>query len=279
MRFHTFIVICCYLFTLTLCFGDEKSPLEKSEALITELKFYDALVALEPLLTTDQESEDQEKALWIANMLSDRLQRILSDEYLKYYQERKGRGFIKGALVKEWGKIDILNRLGAGFTYFEMAGGFLYHYSFLKRLVELYPNSEWRPAAEYYLIQEGYPIPQDAKNNLKALYAYVKKYEKSGLTEIYKAYLDIAYINHGLWAFLAHPEDDPFGNAAEYSSGDPEKDKELGAVHKAEALKYYAKFILSGFQGKHPDQQAGALANYKELKQNKVRGYSLLVID
>ncbi len=279
MRFWAFFVISFYLFTLPLSFGEDKNPIEKSEALITELKFYDAILALEPLLMTDKKSEEQEKALWIANMLCDRLPKILSDEYLKYYQEHKGRGFIKGDLVKEWGKVDILNQLGAGFTYFEIAGGFLYHYGFLKRLVELYPNSSWRPTAEYYLIQEGSPVPLFAEKTLKALYAYVEKYQKSGLSELYMAYLDIAHINHGLWAFLAHPEDDPFGNAAEYSSGDPEKDKELASVHKAEALKYYAKFILSGFQGRYPDQQAGALANYKELKQNKVRGYSFLVID
>lgn len=279
MKITTFFVISFYLLTLTLSFAEDKSPLEKSEALITELKFYDALLVLKPLLTTDQKSEEQEKALWIANMLSERLEGILSDEYLEYYQERRGRGFIKGGLVKEWGKIDILNRLGAGFTYFEMAGGFLYHYGFLKCLVELYPNSSWCPAAEYYLIQEGFPVPLDAEKTLKALYAYVKTYQKSGLTEVYMAYFDIARINHGLWAFLAHPEDDPFGNAIEYSSGDPEKDKELGAVHKAEALRYYAEFILSGFQGRGPGQRKRTLESYKELKQNTATGYDFLVID
>ncbi|MCE2399737.1 hypothetical protein J4G08_02490 [Candidatus Poribacteria bacterium] len=155
----------------------------------------------------------------------------------------------------------------------------MYYYGFLKRLVELYPNSSWRPAAEYYLIQEGYPIPQDAQNNLKALYAYVKKYEKSGLTDLYMAYFDIARINHGLWVFLAHPEDDPFGSAAEYSSGNPEEDKELAAGHKVEALKYYAKYILSGYQGGYPGQRKSVFASYEELKQNKATGYEFLVID
>lgn len=279
MRFLTLLVMVFCLFTLTLSFGETERPLEKSEGLITALKFYDALLALEPLLTIDEKSEDQEKALWLANMLSDRLQRELTDEYREYYQEHKGRGFIRGDLSKEWGKVDILNRLGARFAYFEIGGAFLYHYGFLKRLVELYPDSEWRPAAEYYLIQEGAPAPRDAQKTLKALYAYVKKYQKSGLTEIYMAYLEIARINHGLWAFLAHPNDDPFGAAAEYTSGDSEKDKKLAKTHKAEALKYYAKFILSRFQGKYAGQRKHVLESYKELKQNKATGYDILVID
>ena len=212
-------------------------------------------------------------------MLCNRLQRILSDEYQKYYQERKGKGFIKGDLSKEWGKVDNLNRLGANFTYFEMAGGFLYRYGFLKRLVELYPNSSWCPAAEYYLVQEGDPVPRDAHKTLKALYAYVKKYQKSGLTELYMAYLDIARINHGLWVFLEHPDHDPFGMTDEFSSGNPDKDKELASVHKADALKYYAKFIFSGYQGRYPGQRKGAFAHYEEIKQNKPTGYSILVID
>lgn len=51
MRFVTFFVIFSYLFTLTLSFGDDKSPLEKSEALITALKFYDALLELNGIST------------------------------------------------------------------------------------------------------------------------------------------------------------------------------------------------------------------------------------
>lgn len=275
MKFQTLLVISLYLFTLTLSYGEDENPLEKSEALITELKFYDALIALEPLLMTDEKSEDQEKALWLANMLCDSLARILSDEYGK---ARRNRDILRGDSPLKWEKIAALNQIGAGFTYFEMAGDYLYRYAFLKRLLEFYPNSSWRPAAEYYLIQEGFPIPRDANKTLKSLNAYVKKYAKNGLTEVNMAYLDIAHINHGLWAFLAHPDDDPFG-MTEFTSGDPEKDKERAAACRAEALKYYAKFIVSGYQGKYPGQQAGALASYKELKQNKASGYGFLVID
>ena len=215
MRFRSFFIIFIYLFTLTLSFGEtDSTTLEKSEALITELKFFDALVALEPLLTTDQKSEEQEKALWLANILCQNLEGILSEEYLEYYQKRTGNGFIRGDLSKEWGKADILNQFGAGFVWNPIGGGFCYHYDFLKRLLELYPNTSWRPAAEYYLILKGHDIPigpLSIDEMLKALYDYVKKYAKSGLGEVYLAYLDIANINHGRWAFLAHPNDGPCG--------------------------------------------------------------------
>ena len=276
MRFLTLFVVTICLMTFTLSFGETKRPLEKSEALITELKFYDALIALEPLLTDDKKSEEQEKAFWVANILCERLQEILSDEYLEYYQERKGKGFIKGDLSKEWGKVDILNRLGAGFEWSEPGGVFMYRYAFLKRLVKLYPNTSWRPPAEYYLILEGYDIsqsPLSIDETLKALDAYVKKYEKSGLAEIYLAYLDLAHINHGRWAFLMHPNvEGPCGPVVSPIKVS-EKDKEDAAVLKAEALKYYGKIIVGSpwFY-----QRETALRYYEELKQNKATGHDFL---
>lgn len=279
MRFRILLVISICLFTLAFSFGKAESPLEKSEALITKLKFYDALVALEPLLVDDKKSEDQEKALWTANMLCGRLKGILSDDYLEYYQERKGKGFIKGNLVKEWGKVNPLNRLGADFGWSEPGGVFIYHYGFLKRLIELYPNSSWCPAAEYYLILEGYDISQgtlSVDETLKAMYAYIKKYAKSGLAEVYLAYLNIAHINHGRWAFLMHPNVEgpcgPVVSPVEVS----EKDKDRAAVLKAEALKYYGKVIV-GSPWRYQREQA--LEYYKELKQNKATGHNFLWYD
>ena len=85
-------------------------------------------------------------------------------------------------------------------------------------------------------------------------------------------------INHGFWAFLAHPDDDPFGMGDFFSSGDPEKDKIHAAEFRTEALKYYALFILSGFDGEHAEQRT-VVEYYKSIKQNKPDGYSFLVID
>lgn len=278
MKIKLLVVITFLLFTLSYSVSDTNNPVEKCENLITELKFYDALVALEPLLKDKKKSEDQEKALWLANMLCERLEDTLDGEKLKAQsQENLDKREID--YEKVMNKFKTLNEYGARFTYFEMAGGYLYHYGFLKRLVDLYPNSEWRPAAEYYLIQAGHPIPQDGGNNLELLYDYVKKYEKSGLKEIYMAYVDIAMINHGYWAFLAHPDNDPFGMGDFFSSGDPEKDKIHATECKAEALKYYSLFILSGYQGKYRGQSEEVLGYYKSIKQNKPYGYSFLVID
>ena len=175
MKIKLLVVFTLFLIALSYSVSDTDNPLEKCEHLITELKFYDALVVLEPLLTDNKKSDDQEKAFWIANMLCERLEDILDREKMR--AENPDRSEIDYERVIN--KFKTLNQYGARFTYFEMAGGYLYHYGFLKRLVDLYPNSEWRPAAEYYLIQEGLPIPQDPGRNLKLLYDYIKNMKKA----------------------------------------------------------------------------------------------------
>ena len=264
-----------------------ESPLDKAEALITELKFYDALVALEPLLTADQKSEDQEEALWLANTLSSQLMRVLTDEFWEIEPDSLLRKFWdeiktfpnpqRRDVALKWEKAAALNRLGANITYDEIGGIYRYHYGFLKRLVALYPNSSWRPAAEYYLIQEGYPTPRDIDKTLDALHSYVEKYAKSGLAEVYMAYLDIAHINHGLWAVLAHP-DNPYSRHIEINSDDPEKDKQRAVKCKAEALKYYAKFIarygnIARYESKN------VIESFEELKQDKESGSGWIIYD
>lgn len=289
MKCRAFFVISFCCSTLTLGFGNTENPLDKAEALMTELKFYDALVALEPLLTTDQKSDDQEEALWLANTLCNQLMRSLTYEFraieldslwrqfsdadeLKNYPNPQRRGV---ALM--WEKVAILNQLRADITYSEIGASYWYHYGFLKRLITLYPNSGWRPAAEYYLIQVGWPVPLDIDKTLNALHSYIEKYAKSGLAEVYMAYLDIAHINHGLWAFLAHP-DGPFGREPGFTSGDLEKDKQRAVKCKAEALKYYAKFIARyGNIARYESQNV--IESFEELKQNKESGYGWIIFD
>ena len=287
MKRRAFFVIFFCFATLTPAFGNNENSLDKAEALITELKFYDALIALEPLLTTDQKNDDQEEALWLANTLCNQLMRGLTDEFREIELDSLWREFRdelktypnlqRSGVALKWEKAATLNRLGANVTYNEIGAGYWYHYGFLKRLITLYPNSSWRPAAEYYLIQEGYPTPGDIDKTLDTLHSYVEKYAKSGLAEVYMAYLDIAHLNHGLWAVLAHP-DDPYSRHFEISSGDPEKDKQRAARHKAEALKYYAKFIVRygnivRYEGKD------VIENFEELKQNKNSGYGWIFYD
>ena len=276
MRSRMFFVIFLYFVLLTLAFGKTESPLEKAEALMIELKFYEAVFALEPLLMSNEKSEDQEKALWLANMLCER---VADGER---GAERK-LGFRRGDNTLQWEKAKALNPLGAGFGYEPVTGsGYIYHYGFLKRLLEFYPDSNRRPVAEYYLIYEGHHTvttsKMDLDETLKALHAYVEKYQESGLGEVYMAYLDIAQINHGLWAFWAHP-DGAWGYMMEKTTGDPKKDKEITAAFKAKALKYYAKFIASGHRGSYPRQREEALKDYKKVKNNVESGYGFIVSD
>lgn len=264
MRYSTFFVIFFYVATLGTAFGETEDTLEKAETLMTELKFYEAVFALEPLVMADQKSKKQEKALWLANMLCERLAEIFMEAYMQ-----------EDADI-ETEKLEALNRLGAdiNWNYFV---GYVYSYGFLKRLVELYPNSSWRPAAEYYLIKKGYPVGAlDHDDTRKALHAYVIKYAKSGLAEVYMACLDIANINHGIWAALTYPnEPGPGGNMGDgFISGDPEKDKKRAAACKAEALKYYAKFIANGHGA---EARKGALELYEKLKQNEKSGFGFIM--
>ena len=264
MKYPTFFVIFFYVATLGTAFGETKHTLEKAEALTTELKFYEALVALEPLLMSDEKSEAQEEALWIANMLCEKLAKIFMEEYLKVSSDIKTE------------ELKVLNQLGAdiNWNYFV---GYVYSYGFLKRLLELYPDSSWAPSAEYYLIKKGYPVGAlDHDETLEALHTYVTKYAKSGLAEVYMAYLDIANINHGIWAVLTYPDEPgPEGNMGDdFASGDPENDQKRAATCRTEALKCYAKFIANG-QG--AAERKDALEWYEKLKQNEKSGFWFII--
>ena len=57
------------LVSVVLAFGETENPLGKAEILMADGKFYEALFALEPLLTAAEKSADQEEALWLANAL------------------------------------------------------------------------------------------------------------------------------------------------------------------------------------------------------------------
>ena len=220
-----------------------ETPLAAAETRVTAGEYYEAILALEPLLMSNQKSDAQEESLWLAHTL-----------LVKWE-----RGIIDNA---SWGKntdekIAILNQLGADFDNIEINFG--YRYGFLRRLIDAYPNTPKQPIAEYALIRSGYPVPQDifdrtgsissksspADKTFSALHAYIEKYKRTGRAEVYMAYLDIAHIHHGLWAVLTFPDHPYVGMFDTFSTGDPETDKKLAEVHRDEALKYYAKFSLN----------------------------------
>ncbi|MFC1712677.1 hypothetical protein ACFL6S_03350 [Candidatus Poribacteria bacterium] len=248
---------------LLSAFGQSAELLQKSESLLSQGDFYQALLALEPLITADQRNHDQEQALWLANALCEIV--VRDGEFSKELEERRRRGSLEDPLKQK--RIAMLNEWGADIGYNPLGGIYDYRYGFLKRLVELYPDSRWRPAAEYYLIRKGYNESERVGRWLNELHSYVDKNADSGLGELYAAYLDIAHINDNLWQLLTYPDE---VYSAPFSSGDPELDKEKAAQYKAEALKYYAKAIIGGYGGRFGYPQWFDTRNrFQKLKQDE----------
>ncbi len=206
-----------------------ESPFVAAEKLIKTENYYEAILALQPLLMSDTKSTEQEEALWLAHTL-----------LVKWEKEIIENGTF-GKDIDQ--KIGILNKLGAHFDYIEINWG--YRYGFLHRLIDTYPDTSKQPIAEYALIQSGYPVPQNIDASLSALHAYIKKYEKTGRAEVYRAYLDIARIHHGFWAAITFSDHPAVAMHGGFGSGDPEKDKKHADPHREIALKYYAKFNIN----------------------------------
>ena len=244
-----------------------ESPFVAAEILIRTEKHYEAILALQPLLMSNTKSKEQEEALWLAHTLLIKWEKeIIENELWEKDTDQK---------------IGILNQLGADFDNIEINFG--YRYGFLQRLIDAYPNTLKKPIAEYALIQSGYPVPQDifdevgnlseksepAEGTLSALHAYIEKYEKTGRAEVYRAYLDIAHIHHGLWAAITFFDDPYVAMFGRFGSGDPEKDKKLADSHREIALKYYAKFYIN------PHGLTDSF-NYEFYDFNDETGYQLL---
>ena len=255
------LLLACATFTLSHLHSDMdvQTPITTSHKLIETGNYFDALLALKPLLISEQKSDAQEEAFWIAHVVTLNWEKTIIENRL-------------------WGRetseqISLINEFGADFDNIDINFG--YRYGFLQQLINRYPNSERRPIAEYYLIQKNYPTPMcvsDEDDILDKLQTYVDKYEKTGRFEVYMAYLDIAHIHHGLWAVLTYP-DEPSGGGvmgSGYTSDDPEKDKKRAAAHKAEALKYYRLYHLNPH--KLPDDES-----YELLKKNEAFGWYFIV--
>ena len=283
MGSRMFVTVFMFLVFVVLAFGEAESPLEKAETLMTDGKFYEALFALEPLLMADEKSVDQEEALWLANALC-RTWVHSNDFYERWEREKRAKNkprFKHSDGFMWWDKVITLNQWGARVIYEHFNARAEYAYGFLKRLVALYPESSWRPAAEYYLIEHGYNEREPVEKSLNAHYDYIKKYAKSGLTEVYMAYLYIAHVNDNLWQALKS-----LGESEHYigfTSGNMQKDKADAERYKAEALKYYAKFIMSvsanEYKGIFSHQYRETLERYENLKQDKEWNSWFIILD
>lgn len=277
MRFLKFFVMIFHFLAVVLSFGETETPLQKAESLITELKFYEAMIALEPLLITHEKSQAQEQALWIANTLGVEVAENITaqQDALRHYPDYGRFSDDDPRIQRLRQKHKAVDRLGADIHYNEPAGAYFYQYGFLERLLALYPKSRWTPIAEYYLIHKNRPLEAvDAEKTIPVLLAYVKKYANSGYFEVSLAYYDIARLYHGIWAALAYPELDP--GVGPYTIGDAANATERAEVCKTEALKHYAKFIVSDYQGERWRTQEMARQAYQDLKHEKnVRHYFL----
>lgn len=257
---------------------DVSTPITKSYEHIEVGNYYDALLALKPLLKSEQKSDAQEDALWLAHQLGDKVTGIIDSELQTNYHRMVKEGKTDTARQVEkkafQTKVKPLNELGARiYDYADMQGRH-YDKGFLQRLIDEYPNSLKRPFAEYELIftGEGFPRNGGAEKTLETLYDYINKYGKTGRVEVYRAYLDIAHLHHGLWAVLTYPDEPgPGGDMGEgYTSDDPEKDKKRAIEHRSEALKYYAMYHLNPHRLPNDD-------SYQRLKNNEAFGWFFVV--
>ena len=255
-----------------------RTPLAAAENLIREGAYYQAILALEPLLMRQEKSDAQQEALWLAHQLAKKCVPVMQKEY--GYSETSFE-------VKTSEKTRRLDQMVGG-KFWDFAMYFYdYGYGFLQRLIDEYPNTPKRPLAEYYLIQKGAVVPGYDAETIQAYHAYIQTYEKTGRAEVYMAYLDLAHIHHGIWAALTFPDEsdagmwDGFGYGGDYSSQDPEKEKATAAAHKAEALKYYARFHINphGLRDNYDCEFYGFKdeTGYELLKNNAIFGWQFIL--
>ena len=132
-------------------YSESETPLATAETLILSEKYCEAILALEPVLMSDEKSEAQEQALWMAHELAKKWEPLIQKGYWlseseaeeKYWHQVKGQSTPR------------LDVLVGGHFWAEAMYYFGYDYGFLQRLIDEYPNTPKRPIAEYYLIQKG----------------------------------------------------------------------------------------------------------------------------
>ncbi len=251
----------------------ETDLLTEAEKLTSTEKYYEAILALEPLLMSKEKSEAQEEALWLAHQLAKKYEPVIQNGY--WNSGAAETAFWQKAKAENTPRLNLLvgGDFWAGAMYY-----FGYDYGFLQRLIDEYPNTPKRPIAEYYLIRKGAVVLGADPATIQAYHAYIQKYEKTGRAEVYMAYRDLAHIHHGIWAALTFPDKSDagtrhagFGHGGYYNFiEDPEKEKAAAAAHKAESEKYYVKYHLNPF-GLPEDE------SFQRLKNNEAFGWDFIL--
>lgn len=211
----------------------ENPALEISRSLMAGASYYEAVVALEPLLFGKEKSDAQMEAYYLADLISNKLigEFLLIAEFEKLPRTTTYPEHLK------WEKIVRLNRLGAGITFDRLCDCYDYHHAFLRTLLERYPDGKYAPAAEFYTIRPGRNELAEVERELKELYAYIKKYPKGKESD--KARLKIARINDNLWDLLYH------GGWPPFSRGDKAGDGKRAEECRKTALSLYKGLLKS----------------------------------
>ena len=136
-----------------------------------------------------------------------------------------------------------LNRLGAGFRWYEPAGRFRYGHAFARGLLAEYPDTKHRVAAEYYALEPGLNTPENVDPWIASLSAYIERYGASETSEVAYARRALAGIYGGLWMLLTHASH--IQEATPFQTGDPAQDAARAEEYRRLALKHYADYMLS----------------------------------
>ena len=216
--------------------------------MVYEDQFIEAYLALEPLLTTDEQSAAQEEALWLAERLCAGIasQRRLTTRYNAEHGP-PGEG---GVATRKWQKafeawelVGRLNVLGADLRWGESAPGYVYRHAFARRLLAEYPDTKHRAAAEFYAIEPGRDTPEHVDPWIAALGAYIERYSASDTFEVAYARRALAGIYGSLWQLLTHASH--IAEATPFKTGDPEQDAARAEGYRRLALRHYADYMLS----------------------------------
>ena len=247
---------------------------KKAESLIAESKFYETILILKPLLNTNERSEKHERALILADTLCRRLAKTLTDNYEKW-------GYGKNIADDLEKSLHALEVLGVRIDFpIEILDSYKYDHFFAKQLVKKYPESRAVAEAEYYLIKDKYYRADedviyngDSEKILVELYEYIDKHGNKDIAEVYKVYLDIAHIHHGLWSMIEFSEEFDMMAPDDPPIKDSEENRARAVKFREIALTYYLKFINSKYKAlETPYKHQDVLEDYQKLKQNQKSG-------
>lgn len=225
----------------------EVQELTRAKSLYQLGEHYQALEALFPLLRGENGGEASrefhEAGLWLANQICEEFvnYNILVKWVDNAFPDRTLEGEFRSAepYVK-------LNDLGADIRFDQVSASYIYHYGFLRQLVEKHPDSNRVEAAKYYLIPRTFQDRKQAEIWVAVLEEYIQNHSEAGTPEYVWAHLDLARIHDVLWELIEHPSHFSEG----FTSQDKVGDRAYARACRRAALTHYETVLASGFEGR-----------------------------